>query len=93
MYQYTISRLDRLASRRKKGHAGRGNQGLLKAVAEQTGVPHRTIQKLTSREIRNPTIRTLQPLYNFVIEFDREIRDLDKSLTEIQKRRISDDSA
>lgn len=93
MYNYTISRLDRLASRRKKGQARRGNQGLLKAVAEKTGVPHRTIQKLTSREIVNPTIKTLQPLYDFVITFDAEINELDDALTQIQQRRMVDDTA
>ena len=91
MYNYTVSRLDRLASRRKKGQSGRGNQGLLTAVSEKTGVPHRTIQKLTSREIRNPTIRTLQPLYDFVITFDAEINELDDALTEIQQQRMKDD--
>ena len=92
MYDFTISRLDRLASRRKKkGQSGRGNQGLLKAVSEKTGVPHRTIQKLTSREIVNPTIRTLQPLYDFVITFDSEINELDDALTEIQQQRMKDD--
>jgi len=107
-YDFTISRLDRLASRRKKkGQSGRGNQGLLKAgnqgllkagnqgllkaVSEKTGVPHRTIQKLTSREIVNPTIRTLQPLYDFVITFDSEINELDDALTEIQQQRMKDD--
>jgi len=87
MFGFTLSRLDKLA---RRGQVGRG---LLKGVAAATGVPHRTIQKLTSRAVSNPTIKTLQPLYDFVIEFDEEINELDKSLTKIQQRRMKDDAA
>jgi len=82
MLRFTLNRLDKLA---KRGEVG---QGLLKYVAAATGVPHRTIQKLTSRAVSNPRIATLEPLYNYLVTKDAELAELDRLLCEAQNRRI-----
>jgi len=82
MFRFTLNRLDKLA---KRGQVG---QGLLKGVAAATGVPHRTIQKLTSRAVSNPRIETLEPLYNYLLTKDAELAELDRLLCEAQNRRI-----
>lgn len=83
MFRFTLNRLDKLA---KRGQVG---QGLLKGVAAATGVPHRTIQKLTSRAVSNPRIETLEPLYNYLVSHDEELAEMDRLLTEAQSRRIN----
>lgn len=51
MLDYVLQRLD-------------ASKGRLPTVAEASGVPYRTLQKISLRQIRDPGVTTVQKLYD-----------------------------
>jgi predicted transcriptional regulator len=41
-------------------------KGQLPRVATESGVPYRTLQKIVSREIKDPGVSTVQKLYDYL---------------------------
>ena len=41
------------------------SKGLLPRIAQESGVPYRTLQKIANGEIRDPGVSTIQKLYDY----------------------------
>lgn len=60
MFDFVLGKLDQ-------------RKGQLPRVASESGVPYRTLQKIVSREIKDPGVSTVQKLYDYLREHDQAV--------------------